>query len=391
MHAVSLAAVGATVDLIGYCEHELPAQVRGSERIRIHELASHRSTNGSRLRRLGYVMAGLGRSLRLAWSLMHVLVRLDSPDLLLLQNPPVFPTAVVATLVARFRGAKVVLDWHNTSQSMLGLRLGQRHAMVNLLGVLEGRVASVASGHLCVSRAMARFLRARWGIEAEVLYDRAPVPQPMTDAVGREALLRRVFGIDHGGDCPLILTTTSWTGDEDLEMFLDVANEVDRRLRARSAPRRVCFVATGDGPDRERFERRVAASDLENVTVLTGWLSREDYESILVSADLGVSFHRSSSGVDLPMKIADMRGARLPVAALDYGAVLREILDPGVDGLLFSGPSDLAAIIEALFLCGSRGRSTLEGLRDAAGDRFGATWMDGWMREALPAIKRWVA
>jgi len=322
---------------------------------------------------------------------MRILVRLDSPDLILLQNPPVLPTAVVAMIVGRFRGAKVILDWHNTSHSMLALRVGERHSMVRMLSAIEGRIASIAAGHLCVSRAMSRLLRGQWGIEARVLYDRAPALHPTPDAAGREEVLHRVFGVDDVGDCPLVLTTTSWTDDEDLEMFLDVAIEIDRRLRPRPSPRRVFFIATGDGPNRERFERRVASSDLQKVTVLTGWLSREDYEAILASADLGLSFHRSSSGVDLPMKIADMRGARLPVAALDYGSVLREILDPDVDGLLFSAPSELTEIIESLFFCGGKGRWTLENLRHAASDRFGATWMDGWMREAFPAIKRWIA
>ena len=75
--------------------------------------------------------------------------------------------------------------------------------------------------------------------------------------------------------------------------------------RAQPYPRLLIFV-TGRGPQRAEFELRMRQLDLRYVAFRTAWLEPGDYPLLLGSADLGVSLHSSSSGLDLPMKVVDM-------------------------------------------------------------------------------------
>ncbi len=83
--------------------------------------------------------------------------------------------------------------------------------------------------------------------------------------------------------------------------------------------------------------------------IRTAWLSLADYATLLASADLGVSLHTSSSGVDLPMKVVDMFGAGLPVVGWDHFEAWPELVTEGVNGKGFSSAEGLVENLIELF------------------------------------------
>jgi beta-1,4-mannosyltransferase len=91
--------------------------------------------------------------------------------------------------------------------------------------------------------------------------------------------------------------------------------------------------------------------------------------------------------VDLPMKIADLLGAGVPVCALDYGSTLREMLEPGRNALLFHDGIELAGCLDALFGGWPEASPLWTELRAGAQRASaGPRWIERWQLEAGPVI-----
>ena len=120
-------------------------------------------------------------------------------------------------------------------------------------------------------------------------------------------------------DSLIFVSSTSWTPDENFEILMDAITRSDKQIsQFKGEKRSIVLVITGKGPLRKAFEDKLKYLRLRNLKVLTVWLEPEAYPKLLACADLGISLHTSSSGLDLPMKIVDMLGSGLPVCAYSY-------------------------------------------------------------------------
>jgi beta-1,4-mannosyltransferase len=394
-HALALSTCGVDVDFVGYPGTPLPKRLLENPRITVRPLAEAKLRLRMARSTVLYGLAALVDASLLSVRLFVALLRLGHFDLLLVQNPPALPTLYVAAAVAALRRARLVIDWHNLGFTLLALRLRRRHPGVRLARWFEKRAGHLADGHLCVSRGFARFLTDRFGLlNVRVLYDRPAAAFVPIERTEREQIRQALFtrlGIRGSGPVGFIVSPTGWTADEDFDVVIDAVLQIEDRIRgweAGGAQRRfpdLVVLVTGDGARRAEFERRFAGLPARRIQLRTRWLDPEDYPRIVGSADLGLCLHRSSSGVDIPMKVVDLFGAGVPVCALDYGACLAERVRHGDNGLLFSTARQLADELFDLFEA-FPGSASLDRLRAGARRSARPTWEEGWTLEARPVL-----
>ena len=283
-------------------------------------------------------------------------MRIPKPDVILVQNPPAVPSLSMAWLAARLRGARFVIDWHNLSHTIAAVKVGEGHRAVKSLARGERRWARRADGHLAVSQAMGDWLAREYRVKPVVVYDRPAASFAPPSAAVAAALWSKLSADYQLGATrpPIVVCPTSWTPDEDFDLLLEALERAERTLRRartleapearRDLPLLALFL-TGVGPLRATFEQRATRRDFSAIAVKTAWLDPADYPTFVGMADLGLCLHQSSSGLDLPMKLADLRGAGVPVATYDYSQVLGEVMETGREGVTFRDPGDLANLL----------------------------------------------
>ncbi|KAL9040537.1 MAG: hypothetical protein Q9180_001849 [Flavoplaca navasiana] len=387
-HALSIAKHGALVDLIGYTSSELHPRIRSESRIIVHGLAPAPDclrTSNKWLFLLFAPLKAVFQTLSVYYTLGY---RTPPAQWLLVQNPPTIPTLPVAQTICFIRNTRLIIDWHNFGYSILALKLGSTHPLVRLSWLLERAFSTKATAHLTVSNAMARVLQGKWGLKDLVLplHDR-PFPefQPLDESQRNEFLGRCP---DTGpfmhkfstGDMNLLVSSTSWTPDEDFSLLLEALLSYSK-LATSAQPRlpEILAIITGKGPQKESFVSRIGAlteaGKLKRVHLRTAWLSVEDYAKLLGSADLGVSLHTSSSGVDLPMKVVDMLGCGLPVVGWDRFEAWPELVREGINGRGFHSSDSLCTALASLF---GSDKQHLRRLRQGALLDGQRRWDDEW-------------
>ncbi|XP_011172792.2 chitobiosyldiphosphodolichol beta-mannosyltransferase [Solenopsis invicta] len=391
-HAVSFAREGFTVDIIGYPGSPPIREISENARVRVHYLRPPPELRDRLPRLLCYVIKVVWQTVDLSW----MLLRKHMSDLLITQNPPAIPTIPVCWLYCALIEAQFMIDWHNYAHSIMALSLGENHILVILAKIIETTFGYRAKHNFCVTKAMKEDLEKRWDIRAKVLYDR-PTDKfhPITLAERNEFLRKLVekynISIPSKGTkrSGLIVSSTSWTEDEDFSILLCALQEYEDACEdgELNLPDLVCVI-TGKGPLKDFYKAIINLKKWKHVEVKTPWLENEDYPKILASADLGVCLHISSSGLDLPMKVVDMFGCRLPVCAYNFNC-LSELVRHNDNSLVFTNEKDLAEQLKMWFRDFPNNETQRQLYEKFQGNMFTSQqndndWHSNWKLNVLP-------
>ncbi|NWH99258.1 ALG1 mannosyltransferase, partial [Tichodroma muraria] len=411
-HALALARHGREVALLGYLQTRPHRDVLDSENIRLVPVADLRGLRvGPKL--FQYFLKVLVQSVQL----LYMLLRIDQPSYILLQqNPPGLPSIAVAWVAGLWWGSKLIIDWHNYGYTIMSLSHGRSHPLVLIAEWYEKIFGRLSDYNLCVTDAMKKDLWVNFKIKAVTLYDKpasyfketpldlqhnlymklAKAYKPfkpryyraVSPSADRSAFTERDGKsgnvVKARGRPALLISSTSWT---DLSALTSVLSSPDyERFIKEGAelPALVCVI-TGKGPLKDYYNGLIQKLHFKHIQICTPWLEAEDYPLLLGSADLGVCLHKSSSGLDLPMKVVDMFGCCLPVCAIHFEC-LHELVKHNENGLIFRDSQELAKQLKMLFLdfptLGGKLHSFRENLRASRQPR----WDQSWDQIVLPLL-----
>eukprot|EP00117_Sycon_ciliatum_P000195 scpid68855/ scgid6362/ Chitobiosyldiphosphodolichol beta-mannosyltransferase; Asparagine-linked glycosylation protein 1 homolog; Beta-1,4-mannosyltransferase; GDP-Man:GlcNAc2-PP-dolichol mannosyltransferase; GDP-mannose-dolichol diphosphochitobiose mannosyltransferase len=406
-HCWSLSRAGFDVDVVAYGGSEPHGSVRDDPKIKVALLRSLPAAINNLPRVAVYFVKVLLQSLQLFCTLYLWLPRASH---LLLQNPPAIPTMAVAWLVCRLRGTEFVVDWHNYGHTILSMALPRKHPLVRFAVWYERFFGRMADNAVCVTNAMREDLARNWDVTAVTMHDRPPAlfrPLPLDERHHLFMQLKQQYSVfaDPDGDAnrtvftqldtsgmpeyrsgrpALLVSSTSWTEDEDFGVLLDALKIYEERsLTDLSLPPLVCVI-TGKGPQKQFYLDKVKELKFTRISVETPWLEAADYPRLLGSADLGVSLHTSSSGLDLPMKVVDMFGCGLPVLAHDFKC-LGELVRHKHNGMVFKSSGELAEQLRQLL--GDPDQSLLLDFRENLVEFRLNRWEQHWTANVAPLFQ----
>ncbi|KAG2160192.1 glycosyltransferase family 33 protein [Suillus bovinus] len=409
-HAESFAKLGFDTHLIGYKGSKPILSLTSLSNIRL----SYLSEAPPPVTRIPFVLAA---PIKIMYQIVTILYMLvydipRPPEFIMVQNPPSIPTLALVWFIGGITGSKVIIDWHNLGYSILALKLGDNHLLVNIAKRFETIFGRSAYAHLFVTDAMRNHLEQEWGLigHKSVLHDRPPShfhkcpPLEVHELfirLGRSlspsladflpsasppytTQLTEIHGFPPYSassasafsspstpslrqDRPaLLVSSTSWTPDEDFGILLEALKLYETRAckvnltkcensqskrcsNERQVLPHIWMVITGKGPLKDRYMAEVEL-------LQKNWHYVRCTSLWLEAEDYPLLLGSADLGVSLHSSSSALD---LPMKIVDmFGcglpvcaldfACLPELVKDGVNGLVFKNASQLAEHLETL-------------------------------------------
>jgi glycosyltransferase involved in cell wall biosynthesis len=305
-----------------------------------------------------YAIAHAQLLARSAWELVK------GAEVLHLNGPP--DTLVIAGLVARLAGRKVVYDMHDSGPELFSAKFDSARALKALRGAQ--RAAIRCAHHVIVTNETQRALVIARGprSSADVTVVRngpriSEFPDPLA---GRPGALRE----------PRLV----YVGTLDVQ---DGVLELPALLTA-PALEHARLTIVGDGTAGEELRARVRRAGIEDRVTLTGHVPHERVAELIADADIGIDpappteLNEGSTMI----KVAEYMGAGRPVVAYD----LRETRRTAGDAALYARGGQREAFVELIHDLAGDGERRLRLGRMARERALALTWDRS--EEALRAV-----
>ena len=336
------------ISLIGYDSNDIRNDINSNPKIKRYNISKLINNLSNFLPRFLFIFTSFFKILFQIFSIFFILFRIPKFEFLILQNPPGIPSMFICWIVCKLRSAKFIIDWHNYGYTILKVN-NRPNFIVKIAEKYEKFFGKKSHMNFCVSQAEKRDLKKNFGIDAICLPDKPllglfkfltseQAPELYKKYKELNTLLDKNRPI-------LMISSTSWTPDEDFNMLLNSLIKTEEILNKNNNLKKVLFLITGKGPMKENFMKKVNESNLKIFNVKSIWLDSDDYPKLLALCDLGICLHYSSSGIDLPMKVVDMFSACLPAAAIYYPTI-EELVKNEENGFTFRNEKELSKILK---------------------------------------------
>ena len=403
------------ISLIGYNGGDIRSDIANNPKIKQYHIRKGINKFLSKLPRFLFILAALIKIILQTLSLTWILFRIPKFKFLILQNPPGIPSMLICWIICRLRGAKFIIDWHNYGYTILKVN-NRPNFLVNLACKYEKYLGKKSDLNFCVSQAEKRDLKKEFNIDAICLPDR-PVK-------GLFKFLNELEANDLYKNYPnelyslidthlpenknlkpiVMISSTSWTPDEDFSMLLDAFIKTEEMIKesiedktqkniyniTEDKIKKILFLITGRGPMRDKFMAKVSEANLKYFDVKSIWLESDDYPKLLSLVDLGISLHYSSSGIDLPMKVVDMFSGCLPVASVYYETI-NELVKENENGFLFKNSKDLGKILKNVIIelsATGKCEKIIKFRENLHKELDKNDWVSQWKQRIPPALKK---
>ena len=403
------------ISLIGYNGGDIRSDIANNPKIKQYHIRKGINKFLSKLPRFLFILAALIKIILQTLSLTWILFRIPKFKFLILQNPPGIPSMLICWIICRLRGAKFIIDWHNYGYTILKVN-NRPNFLVNLAFKYEKYLGKKSDLNFCVSQAEKRDLKKEFNIDAICLPDR-PVK-------GLFKFLNELEANDLYKNYPnelyslidthlpenknlkpiVMISSTSWTPDEDFSMLLDAFIKTEEMIKesiedktqkniyniTEDKIKKILFLITGRGPMRDKFMDKVSEANLKYFDVKSIWLESDDYPKLLSLVDLGISLHYSSSGIDLPMKVVDMFSGCLPVASVYYETI-NELVKENENGFLFKNSKDLGKILKNVIIelsATGKCEKIIKFRENLHKELDKNDWVSQWKQRIPPALKK---